>query len=281
MRRRKKISIEARKNRLYRRLAGALGDSAGAVLLLVAVASLSCAFIFACSFVLSSPYFMIREISVRGVKELTEKEILALARVRPEVNILGVNTELIATRVAADPWVGKVYIGRELPDRLVLDIRERRPVALIKEAGVFYLIDGEGYVFKKLSTGDEVDLPVITGVKINRAEKPALYSDVLKLLERLSASGEYRFLGTICEAHLDGIFGLSLLTDRGLHLKLGREDFGGKLNQLKVVLADLEKRGMSHGRLLVDLADVSRVTVQRQEAPARAQEKKKGPQYRI
>jgi cell division protein FtsQ len=281
VRRRKKISIEARKNRLYRRLTGALGDSAGAVILLVAAASLSCVFIFVCSFVLSSPYFAVKEISVRGVRELTEKDILALARVRSEANILGVNTDLIATRVAANPWVRKVYIGRELPDRLVLDIRERRPVALIKEAGIFYLIDCEGHIFKKLSTVDEVDLPVITGVKINLAEKPSLYSDALKLLERLSASSEYRFLGTVCEAHLDGIFGLSLFTDRGLHLKLGRDDFVGKLSRLKIVLADLEKRGMSHGRLLVDLADVSRVTVQRQEAPPRAQERKKGPQYRI
>ena len=281
MRARKQVSLEARKNRLIRRLVGALGDSAGALALLAAAALLSSVFIFVCSSVLSSPYFAIKEVAVRGVRELTEKEVLELAKVKPQTNIMGINKEVIASRVAVNPWVKTIYIGRELPDRLVLDIRERKPVALVKENGIFYLIDGEGHIFKKLSHGDDVDLPVITGVKINLAEKPPLYADTLKLLETLFTSGDYGFLGTVSEAHLDGVFGLSLLTDRGLYLKLGREDFYGKLNQLKIVLADLEKRGMSHGRLFVDLADVSKVTVERLEMPRQTKERKKGPQYRI
>lgn len=281
MRARKQVSLEARKNRLIRRLVGALGDSAGALVLLAAAALLSSVFIFVCSSVLSSPYFAIKEVAVRGVRELTEKEVLELAKVKPQTNIMGINKEVIASRVAVNPWVKTIYIGRELPDRLVLDIRERKPVALVKENGVFYLIDGEGHIFKKLSHGDDVDLPVITGVKINLAEKPPLYADTLKLLETLFTSGDYGFLGTVSEAHLDGVFGLSLLTDSGLYLKLGREDFYGKLNQLKIVLADLEKRGMSHGRLFVDLADVSKVTVERLEMPRQTKERKKGPQYRI
>jgi len=281
LRARKQVSLEARKNRLIRRLVGALGDSAGALALLAAAALLSSVFIFVCSSVLSSPYFAIKEVAVRGVRELTEKEVLELAKVKPQTNIMGINKEVIASRVAVNPWVKTIYIGRELPDRLVLDIRERKPVALVKENGIFYLIDGEGHIFKKLSHGDDVDLPVITGVKINLAEKPPLYADTLKLLETLFTSGDYGFLGTVSEAHLDGVFGLSLLTDRGLYLKLGREDFYGKLNQLKIVLADLEKRGMSHGRLFVDLADVSKVTVERLEMPRQTKERKKGPQYRI
>jgi cell division septal protein FtsQ len=281
LRARKQVSLEARKNRLIRRLIGALGDSAGALALLAAAALLSSVFIFVCSSVLSSPYFAIKEVAVRGVRELTEKEVLELAKVKPQTNIMGINKEVIASRVAVNPWVKTIYIGRELPDRLVLDIRERKPVALVKENGIFYLIDGEGHIFKKLSHGDDVDLPVITGVKINLAEKPPLYADTLKLLETLFTSGDYGFLGTVSEAHLDGVFGLSLLTDSGLYLKLGREDFYGKLNQLKIVLADLEKRGMSHGRLFVDLADVSKVTVERLEMPRQTKERKKGPQYRI
>lgn len=281
MRRRKKVSLEARKNRLLRRLAGTLGDSVGAVVLLVVTALLGSVFIFICSFVLSSPYFTIKEIAVRGVRELTEREVLDLAKVRPHTNIMGINKEVIVERVVANPWVKNVYIGRELPDRLVLHVQERQPVALVKEAGVFYLIDCDGHIFKKLSHGDDVDLPVITGMKINVRERPLLYADTLKLLDKLFASGEYGFLGSVSEAHLDGIFGLSLLTDRGLYLKLGQEDFSGKLNQLKVVLADLEKRGMGHGRLFVDMADVSKVTVQRMETPNKTKEPKKGPQYRI
>jgi hypothetical protein len=88
-------------------------------------------------------------------------------------------------------------------------------------------------------------------------------------------------LGTVSEIHIDKVFGLSILTDKGLHLKLGRDNFAGKVRQLDIVLADLEKRGMKNGHLFVDLADVSKVTVQRKDAMGKAQEQKKGPQYRI
>lgn len=276
-----KGSFEARKNRLYRRLIGALGESLSALALLAAGTFLSLLFIFVYSSLLSASYFEIREISVRGVKELTEKDVLALAKIKPRSNILAVNTEAIAARIAANPWVKQIYIGRELPNRLVLDVRERKPVALIKEGGGFYLIDGGGYIFKKLSSGDEVDLAIITGVKIQPREKPALFTEALKLLDMLAVSDQHGFLGTVSEVHVDEVFGLSILTDQGLHLKLGRENFTGKLNQLKIVLADLEKRGMKNGHLFVDLADISKVTVQRADALGKAQEQKKGPQYRI
>jgi len=276
-----KASLEARKNRLYRRLIGALGESLSALALLCAAAFFSALFIFACNCLLSASYFEIKQIAVRGVKELTEKDILEMAHIKPHSNILAVNTDAVASRITANPWVKHIYIGRELPDRLVLDVRERKPVALIKEGGSFYLIDGDGFVFKRLSKGDEVDLAIITGVKIQPNMKTALFAEALKLLETLAASDQHGFLGTVSEVHVDDVFGLSILTDQGLHLKLGRENFAGKLNQLKIVLADLEKRGMKNGHLFVDLADISKVTVQREDALGKAQEQKKGPQYRI
>jgi cell division protein FtsQ len=108
-----------------------------------------------------------------------------------------------------------------------------------------------------------------------------LVGEALKLLERLSTADQHTFLGEVSEIHVDEVFGLSILTDKGLHLKLGRENFAGKLNQLHVVLADLEKRGLKNGHLFVDLADISKVTVQRKDTLGKAQDQKKGPQYRI
>ncbi|MEE9911857.1 MAG: FtsQ-type POTRA domain-containing protein [Deltaproteobacteria bacterium] len=276
-----KVNLEARRNRWRRRVIGSLGESFTAVGLLAAASFISVLFIYACSCLLSARYFEIRDVSVRGVKELTEKDILALANIKPRSNILAVSTDAVAGRIASNPWVKKIYVGRELPDRLVLDVRERKPVALVQETGHFYLMDAEGFVFKKLSKGDEVDLTIISGVDIQSKTKSALLTEALKLIEALSASDQYEFLGTISEVHVDDVFGLSILTGKGLHLKLGRENFAGKLSQLQVVLADLEKRGLKDGHLLVDLADISKVTVQRNDVLGKVQEEKKGPQYRL
>jgi cell division protein FtsQ len=238
-------------------------------------------FIFAYSCLLSASYFEIKEISVRGLKELTEKDILAMANIRPRSNILSVNTDAVVTRVSANPWIKHISVGRELPDRLVLDVRERTPIALVKQAGDFYLMDADGFVFKKLSRSDEVDLAIVTGVNIRDKAQSGQLADALKLLETLSSSDQHELLGSVSEVHVDDVFGLSILTDKGLHLKLGRENFADKLRQLHIVLADLEKRGMRNGHLFVDLADIAKVTVQRKDALGKAQEQKKGPQYRI
>jgi len=276
-----RVSLEAKKNRLRRRLIGALGESIGALALLAAATFFSVLFIYTYNYLLSASYFEIKEISVRGVKELTEKDILAMAKIQPRSNILAVSTDVVAGRIAANPWVKHIYVGRELPDRLVLDVRERTPIALLKQAGNFYLMDREGVVFKKLSKGDDVDLAIVTGVNVEAKVQSALMTEALKLLETLSTSDQHALLGTVSEMHIDELFGLSVLTDKGLHLKLGRENFAGKLHQLQIVLSDLEMRGMKNGHLFVDLADVSKVTVQRKDALEKTQEQKKGPQYRI
>ena len=278
---RRKVSLEAKKNRLRRRIIGALGESLGAISLLAAATVLGALFVYVYSTILSSPYFSIREISVRGVKELTEKDILAAAKIRMRSNILSINTDAVAKRISVNPWIKSVYVGRELPDHLVLEVRERTPVALVKQAGALYLMDVDGFVFKKLSRADEVDLAILSGVDVRAKSASVLVGEALKLLERLSAEDQHTFLGEVSEIHVDEVFGLSILTDKGLHLKLGRENFAGKLNQLQVVLADLEKRGLKNGHLFVDLADISKVTVQRKDTLGKARDRKKGPQYSI
>ena len=278
-----KINLEAKKNRMRRRLIGSIGESMGAFGLLLAATFLSAAFIYTCCALLSSSYFEIREISVRGLKELTEKDVLSIAKIKPRSSILCVSTDAIAGRIAENAWVKHVYVGREYPDRLVLDIRERKPVALVKQGGSFYLMDSDGYVFKRLSGGDDVDLAILNGVDIRSKTLSPLVSDALKLLETLSSSERYAFLGTVSEIYVSDVFGLSLLTDKGFHLKLGKDNFDGKLRQLNIVLADLDHRGMKDSHLFVDLADISKVTVQRTETSKSAKkgDHGKGPQYKL
>jgi cell division septal protein FtsQ len=277
----KKSGLKAKKNRVRRRLAGMSGDFFAAAGLLLSVAVLTTFFIYAYNLLISRSYFEIKEISVRGLKELTEKDVLELADIKPAQNLLAINTDAVIHRVTANQWVKNVYIGRELPDKLVLEVQERNPLALVKQASDFYLMDGEGFVFKKLGKGDEVDLPIFTGITQKDRTKSPLFLSTLKLLKTVSGSGQYTYLGTISEIHIDEVFGLSLISDAGLYLKLGKGDFEKKLGQLTLIMADMEKRGIKNGYLCIDLSDESKVTVQRKNAPGRIEQSIKGQQYLI
>lgn len=277
----KRSGLKAKKNRVRRRLAGMSGDFFTAAGLLFVVALLTTFFVYAYNFLISRSYFEIKEISVRGLKELTEKDVLELADIKPAQNLLAINTDAVVRRVTKNQWVKNVYIGRELPNKLVLEIEERNPLALVKQASNFYLMDGEGFVFKKLSKGDEVDLPIFTGITDKDNTRSPLFLSTLKLLQAISGSGKYAYLGTISEIHIDDVFGLSLISNAGLYLKLGKVDFEKKLGQLTLIMADMEKRGVKNGYLCIDLSDESKVTIQRKNAPGRIEQSVKGQQYLI
>jgi cell division protein FtsQ len=276
----KRSGLKAKQNRIRRRFTSISGDFFAAMGLLLAVAALSSLMIYFYSVLISVPYFEIKEISVRGLKELTEKDVLASAEIKPAQNLLAINTDAVIRRVAANQWVKNVYIGRELPNKLVLEVQERIPLALVKQGSDFYLMDGEGFVFKKLGKSDQVDLPVLTGFNVQDKTKAPLFLSMLNLLKTISSSSQYAYLGTISEIHIDDVFGLSLISGTGLYLKLGMGGFESKLKKLILVLADLEQRGMKNGYLCIDLSDESKVTVQRKNAPGRI-EQDKGKQYLI
>lgn len=277
----KKSAIKTKQNRIVRRLSDFSGDFFSAFVLLFATVLLSVLFVYIYNILLCMPYFQIREISVRGLKELTEKDILASANIKPSQNILAVNTETVVRHVCANQWVENVYVGRELPGKIVLEVRERRPVALVKQADDFYLMDVKGFVFKKMVKNDTVDLPVITGIWEKEQINPNLLSNTLKLLKAVFDSKEYSYLGTISEINIDNMFGISLISDKGLYLKLGTNDFENKLKQLKTVLADLENRGTKSRYLCIDLTDDSKITIKRKNVPEKVEQKDKGKHYLI
>lgn len=266
---RKKSELKTKQNRVRRRLSELSGESFGALFFLSSSALLCVACVFVYSLLLSSAYFQIREISVRGLKELTEKDILSAADIKSEQNILAINADAVVRNVRLNDWVEEVYIGRELPDKLVLHVRERVPLALVKTGNDFYLMDDNGVIFKQLCMKDAIDLPIITGIGDKKKTDRRLLMNALAMLKSVTGSSDYAYLGTVSEINVDPLFGVSLVSDSGLYLKLGDDNFGNKLKRLKAVLADLGHRGLQTGYLYIDLSDDAKVTVKRAEVPDR------------
>lgn len=218
--------------------------------------------IFGYNFTVSSPYFQIKEVIVRGCKELTEKEILSYAAIKPSQNLLAINLGTIARRIESNPWVKEVSMGREFPNRLIIDLQERTAVALVKRDNGFNLLDLDGVAFKKLEKNDEVDIPVLNGCYPDNSDS-ALFTKSLELLRYLSASKEFPTIKNIAEIHGHEVFGLSLFTDSGLCIRLGFDSYENKLKRLNAVMADLERRNMKLGFLLIDLNDPAKIAVQK------------------
>lgn len=255
--------ISAGHHRLKRRSGEILRDVLKASLLLTGILLLTALLILGYSQAMTTTYFGLRETQVRGVKELTEKDVLALANLKPAQNLLAVNADAIRDRVRKSPWVKDVFVGRELPKRLVIEVRERTAIALLKKGDGFYLMDADGLAFKKLEAGDESDLPALTGCYRDGRPNEPLLTKAIDLFNYLSTADGLFSIKSIAEVNGDEILGFSIFTDSGLCLRLGFDHYDNKIRRLKPVLTDLEKRNVNLKYVMIDLTDPTKITVQK------------------
>jgi len=260
--------LEARKYRLKRRGRTIFMDISRSILLVFLVMLIAVFLIFAYHFTISAPCFRIKETVVRGCREVTEKEVLLLSSIKSSQGLLTLNEEAIMRRIRANPWIKTVAIGRELPDRLVLQISERSAIAVIRQDASLYLMDREGIIFKKLGKNDEVDLPVLTGLYRQGKLNESLLKSARNLLSDLSISKFFPTLDRISEIQGNEVLGLSVFTDNGFCLVLGFDGYGAKLQRLSPVLEDLKRREPEGGFFRIDLRNPLKVTVSRRNVPA-------------
>lgn len=107
--------------------------------------------------------FRVEEILVVGRRETTREELLGAVRLVRGAPILAFDLEVAKKRLEALPWVKTASVGRMLPDTVMLNVEERRPLALWQHKGVFALIDTDGEVIMKENLDRFSDLLVVVG----------------------------------------------------------------------------------------------------------------------
>jgi len=101
--------------------------------------------------VATAPQFALSEIAIEGAGRVSETWIRA--RLAP---LLGRNLPLLplsaaAERLAVHPWVDSLEIAKELPDRLVVRVAEKRPAVFLRSGGRLFWADATGKPIAPLS----------------------------------------------------------------------------------------------------------------------------------
>lgn len=117
---------------------------------------------------LVSPYFDIREVIVSGNNTVSQADILARLNVNTTTNILFLNTNAARRRIMENLYIGDVDFVREMPNRLYVNVHERRLTAFIEHMpGSFLFLDDFGRVLEVRSYTTE-PLPILEGVQFTR-----------------------------------------------------------------------------------------------------------------
>ncbi len=194
----------------------------------------------------TSPYFRVERIVVSGENRLSEIEVLNLARIDKGSNILEIDLRRVSDRIEQHPWVQKAFVKRELPQRIIIDVMERVPVAMIN-LDRLYLVDKKGVIFKEVGPEDTFDVPVLTGLESeylasNKSISRNLIEKALTIIDELNKKGTLG-VDQISEINMDPYAGLTIFTlEGGTQVKLGFDGYEQKLNHLKKVVSDLQER---------------------------------------
>ncbi len=201
--------------------------------------------------VVQSPYFELRAIEVRGTERLTEVQVMDLAGISRFPSIFDVPVRRIEEALSRNPWIEEALARRVFPDRLIVEVKERSPRAIV-HLGDLHYVDHEGIVFKRVAPGEPMNLPVVTGLLPSDVEEPEGRELLARSLELVSLWESSERLGAdrVSEIHVAKGRGLSVIT-RGVvtEIQFGLDNFPLKIEKLVKLLDRIEEQGVYAGHI--------------------------------
>ena len=196
-----------------------------------------------------SVFFQITAIKIEGNRMTSKEQIAALSRVDIHSNLLAINTSEVKALLESHPWIAGADVIRDWPNRLVITVMEKKPVALLsRDSGLFYL-DNKGMIIAAAGPSQELDFPVITGLEdfpFKPADDKQVPESLKQIMDLLKLAGRNNTIlpeQNISQVHVSKNGELVLyLLERAFPIYLGREgEMSTKYYRLVKVLRDLYK----------------------------------------
>ncbi|MEA1985915.1 MAG: FtsQ-type POTRA domain-containing protein [Candidatus Marinimicrobia bacterium] len=190
--------------------------------------------------------FLIDEIFVTGNHELTKNEVIKISKINKGENIFSVKIGETINIIKEEPYIKYAFVSRIFPNKIMINIIERKPVALIKMDEI-YSFDIYGILLPK-PTRTKNDLPQITGVEsIYKFEfgKSSVHLQIRQGVYIIAQISNYfkNINSFISELYWDkNSKEWLILSDKyKTHIKLGDSNFAYKLQALNKYL-ELRKK---------------------------------------
>lgn len=108
-----------------------------------------------------SPFFNIKEINVQGIERLTKEEIISLSRIELNENTFKVQTSETQKLIKQNAYVDNVYVKRRFPDKIEIQVIERKPTFMILFGNAYVYLNNQGYLLEVAK--DPLEIPAIVG----------------------------------------------------------------------------------------------------------------------
>ena len=209
-------------------------------------------------------FFKVETVTVTGNQRYTTEEILDVAAIETGENMFLLNKHAVAGRITGElPYVESVKINRGLPDTIVIQVMECKPIAAVIQGGDGWLVSGSGKLLEKISAsacgnylqirGCELLLPTVSSQMELPSDGTVTKERLLELIDQLEYWGmleQIRWIDCgdpeVMVLRYGDRFDVELLYDA---------DFHKKLNALSQIIPSLEDN--QTGTILLTMPDKS------------------------
>lgn len=110
------------------------------------------------------PYFRVETLEIEGNRRISQEELLQWVDWKPGRSVWDMDPRELRHRLLQHPWIRGVTVRRVFPRWIRVQVRERKPMALLLARGTLQYIDRKGKVLGPLHPSEVPDFPVISGV---------------------------------------------------------------------------------------------------------------------
>lgn len=198
--------------------------------------------------------FQVREITVQGSVTLAEKDIIKLSGITQGMNTFSIDDDLVERNIESNRYLSFVCVDKKLPDKVVIQVRERIPAAAVKYCGILYTMDNRGMVLEEsLDTESDTGLVLVDGMNIhdcrvgqtiglNDSSQMKIFTEILVELKVMSG------LAQVKELDLSNMDNLFIVSTDGFTVRLGApENLHAKLRSMMLTLNHLRQEGYYDG----------------------------------
>ena len=128
---------------------------------------------------LSGPRFALRRFEVVGNTRARTEEILAVVAEWNGRNLVALDLEPIAKRLAGRPWIDRVTLSKRFPDGLAVRITERQAAALYRDDTGFWWVGTDGSLIASYDPRrDRKEYVILSGERRRLADAVGLIDDL-------------------------------------------------------------------------------------------------------
>ncbi len=212
---------------------------------------------FLYKFVLTWDRLDVKKIDVIGAKIVKPVEVKSFLNQSVGKNIF--SYKLDKKKVASERWIKEAKIVRDFPDRIIVKIKERSPLAVFSANGKKFVLAADGWILNKVARAEKIyKLPSLSGFAALSEKKKNQIREFLRDFRSEEVNFYRRVRRFSCSGNsLKMIFGKFTV----LFGSPRTDELAEKINAVEKILDDVKKKSLA-----VEYVDLSPFTRKTQSA---------------